>query len=83
MKKLLSIILACSLVIGIGTTTAVAAPPCNDAEALAEGLHEFGLFDGTGVNADGSPIYSLERSATRQEAVVMLIRLLGKETEAM
>lgn len=59
-----------------------AAPPCNNAEGLAGALHEFGLFNGTGVNADGFPIYSLERESTRQEAVVMLIRLLGKEIEA-
>ena len=60
-----------------------AAPPCNDTNGLADALHEFGLFNGTGVAADGTPIYSLERSSTRQEAVVMLIRLLGKETEAL
>lgn len=45
-------------------------------EAEAEKLHDMGLFQGTGSGFD------LERSPTRAEAVVMLVRLLGKEEEA-
>ncbi len=45
-------------------------------------LYELGLFQGTGVNSDGKPIFDLDRIPTRQEAVTMLIRLLGKDNEA-
>ena len=54
----------------------------NEAEQAAESLHELGLFLGTGTNADGTPIYDLDRIPTRNQAVIMLVRLLGKEDEA-
>ena len=49
----------------------------------ADALYELGLFLGTGKNADGSPNFSLNRVPTRAEAVTMLVRLLGKEEEAL
>lgn len=49
---------------------------------LASQLKALGLFKGAGTNADGSVNFALERPATRVEAVVLLIRLLGKEAEA-
>ncbi len=52
------------------------------AVASADALHTLGLFNGVGVNADGSPDYDLRRVPTRSEAVTMLVRLLGKETAA-
>ena len=52
------------------------------AEQAAEALHALGLFQGTGVNADGSPQYELDRVPTRNQAVILLVRLLGKEDEA-
>lgn len=42
----------------------------------ADSLHEMGLFQGI---QNG---YDLDRTPTRAEAAVMLVRLLGKETEA-
>ena len=48
----------------------------------ADRLHEVGLFQGTGVTASGAPVYELDRTPTRAEAAVMLVRLLGKEAEA-
>lgn len=42
----------------------------------ADSLHEIGLFQGT---QNG---YDLDRTPTRAEAAVMLVRLLGKEAEA-
>lgn len=42
----------------------------------ADSLHEMGLFQGT---QNG---YDLDRTPTRAEAAVMLVRLLGKESEA-
>ena len=46
-------------------------------EQLAEALKTLGLFKGTDKG------FELERQPSRVEAVVMLIRLLGKETEAL
>lgn len=46
-------------------------------------LYDLGLFKGSGTLPDGSPDFALDRSLTRQEAVVMLVRLLGKEQEAL
>ncbi len=51
-------------------------------EAGANTLYELGLFQGTGTTANGRPIYSLDTAPTRAQAVTMLVRLLGKETEA-
>ena len=54
------------------TASAFAANYTNCADAL----HEMGLFQGT---QNG---YDLDRTPTRAEAAVMLVRLLGKEAEA-
>lgn len=62
---------------------AAPAPVDPAAEAAAKELYDLGLFQGTGTDADGQPVFSLERTLTRQEAVVMLVRLLGKEAEAL
>ena len=54
-------------------------------EALnsANALNRLGLFEGTGVNEDGSPRFALDKAPTRNEAITMLVRLLGKESEAL
>jgi len=80
MKRILSLILAVFTVIGWNTAVFAAD---NEAKEAADKLHELGLFNGTGTNEDGSPIFELEREPTRYEAMVMLIRLLGKEKEAL
>lgn len=49
----------------------------------AEELYQLGLFKGTGTNQDGTPIFDLHKSPTRGQAIIMLIRLLGKEEEAL
>ena len=49
----------------------------------ADALYELGLFKGTGTNADGTPIFDLDKTPTRNQAVIMLVRLLGKEEEAL
>ena len=48
----------------------------------AEALHDLGLFQGTGTNADGTPIYDLDKTPSRNQTLIMLVRLLGKEAEA-
>lgn len=52
------------------------------AESLAYELKALNLFQGVGTNANGSTNFDLNRAPTRIEALVMLIRVLGKENEA-
>lgn len=79
MKKIISLLLALVLMLG---TVPVAFAATDEALDAADALHELGLFNGTGTNADGTPNYDLDRAPTRHEAVTMLVRLLGKEDEA-
>jgi hypothetical protein len=51
--------------------------PDNAAQKLAK----LGLMGGVGTNADGSTNFDLFRDPNRAEAIVMLLRLLGKESE--
>lgn len=73
---LLAVIMVCSM-----TPTAFAAT--DDATQAAQALYELGLFRGTGKNADGTPIFDLDKTPTRNQAIIMLVRLLGKEQEAL
>jgi hypothetical protein len=50
--------------------------------SIADKLYALKLFAGTGTNADGTPIYELNRSLTRIEALAIVIRLLGLESQA-
>lgn len=72
---LLTVILLFSMIGGVS-----AAQPAQ--KQAADALHALGLFQGVGLLADGTPDYALDRAPTRQEAVTMLVRLLGRETEA-
>ena len=76
-KAILLIILTIVLCM---TSTAFAAS--SEATKAADELSALGLFNGTGTDANGKPIYDLDRAPTRAEAVTMLVRLLGKENEA-
>ncbi len=51
--------------------------------AAAEKLKALGLFQGVGTNPDGSTNFDLARKPSRTEALVMLIRLLGKDNEVI
>lgn len=81
MKKLLSMFLALTLIFSFVPTTVLAAS--NEATNAADVLNALGLFDGTGTDENGNPIYALEKAPTRLEAVTMLVRLLGKGDEAV
>lgn len=87
MKKLLSAILCLTFVFALIPATALADGATEEwpdnAAAAANQLYELGLFKGTGTKADGSPEFELDRAPTRLEALVMLIRLLGIEQEAL
>ena len=79
-KKLLSACLSLVLILSFIPTTAHAAS--DEATAAANALYELGLFNGTGKDEEGNPIFDLDRTPTRYEAVTMLVRLLGKASEA-
>ena len=78
-KRLLCMIL--TLVMIFALVPSVAAASKEDTKA-AEALYELGLFKGTGTNPDGTPIFDLDKTPTRNQAIIMLVRLLGKEEEA-
>lgn len=73
-KRLLALVMTCAML----SVCALAA----DFTSCADELHDLGLFQGTGTDANGNPEYSLDTAPTRAQAVTMLVRLLGKETEA-
>ena len=75
MKKFVSAFLALLLICCM-------IPPALSADQstqAADVLYELGLFKGTGTNPDGTPIYDLGKTPTRNQAIIMLVRLLGKE----
>lgn len=85
MNRLFSYLLAAVLLCSQLTVGAFAAPPGREAagQAAAEALYELGLFQGVGTLPNGSPNFDLGRTPFRGEAVVMLVRLLGAEDEAL
>ncbi len=80
MKKriMTCLLIAAMLVSFVPTAYAVSTEAYNAAGVL----NNIGLFKGTGTKADGSTEFDLGRAPARDEAVTMLVRLLGKETEA-
>lgn len=70
----------CSLVLA-GVLTLVLALPASAAASAemeaANDLYSMGLLKGTGEG------FELDRTATRQEAMVMLVKLLAKEKTAL
>lgn len=79
MKRFLSFILALTLAVSLLPSAFAAS---DEAVQAANALHTLGLFNGTGTDANGNPIYDLDRAPTREEAITMLIRLMGKESDA-
>lgn len=80
---------------GTGTLTPSGGPatepagPLSDDQApehmmnAANTLYLLALFKGTGTHPNGDPVYDLMAMPTRQVAITMLIRLLGKEQLAL
>ena len=67
-----------SLIVGAALSAAVAVnASAADFTNCADALNQMGLFKGTETG------YQLDRAPTRGEAATMLVRLLGKETEAL
>lgn len=63
-------------------TVSAFASADSSAQQAADALYSLNLFKGTGTDASGKPIYSLDVQPSREVAVTMLVRLLGKEAEA-
>lgn len=78
-NRILACILALVLAISL-VPTAFAAT--DEATEAAQSLYEMGLFRGVGKDANSNPNFALDRTPSRNEAVTMLVRLLGKEQEA-
>lgn len=79
-KRAVSMILALCLLFSLSAPAFAAE---NTAETAAQALYNLGLFKGVGNNTDGTPNFDLNRAPNRAEAVTMLVRLLGKEEEAL
>lgn len=76
-SSILASIFACTLSLTALTGSAAASGSCADSTRRADQLASLHLFQGT---ADG---YQLDRAPTRMQGLVMLIRLLGLEQEAL
>ena len=74
-KKTISLILALALCMGVGASAM--AYEAGTAETQADALRALNLFQGSDKG------YELDRAPTRLEALIMLIRLSGKEMEAL
>lgn len=82
-RRLVSLVLCCLLWVSLVPVAGTAADETRDLsspQALAGGLEQLGLF--RGISKTGTD-FDLGRVPTRAEALVMLIRLLGKEDEAL
>ncbi len=78
MKKLISLILALTMLFALIPSAFAAGRDFSREEKLATELKAFGLFKGVSETD-----FALRRAPTRVEALVMLIRLLGKENEVL
>ncbi|MGI6029720.1 MAG: hypothetical protein ACOX81_10010 [Candidatus Heteroscillospira sp.] len=83
MKKLLCLLLSfavlCSVTLPAMAVSAAAESPT---EELACGLHALGLMKGISESDDGTVELALEKPVSRLEALIMVIRLLGRDAEA-
>lgn len=79
-KRILSAVLSLVLLLALMPTVAYAAS--DEAISCANALYQLGLFNGTGKDAQGNPNFDLDRTPTRFESVTMLVRLLGRASEA-
>ena len=81
MKKLLSLTLALVLTLALAVPTFAADSETETAAAWM--LYNMGLFQGTGTDDQGFPVFALDKAPTRAQGVTMLVRLLGQEETAL
>lgn len=82
-KRIFSLLLAVLLFCSTAPVASAAADDNGQSQNAAAMLYALGLFRGTGTNPDGTPIFDLDKAPTRDQGLIMLIRLLGKEQEAL
>ncbi len=82
-KRLCSAVLAILMAAAFMVQPAAAATAPTKGQESADFLYDLGLFRGTGMNAEGLPVFELERAPSRIEALVMLLRLMGLEQQAL
>ena len=80
MRAGLSVLLC--LLLCLGAVCAAEGRDVTEQEALAGKLQSLGLFLGVGEGENGAADFDLDRPITREEAVTMLVRALGKGAEA-
>lgn len=78
MKKIIAIVLTMTMLLTLVLATSAYAVNLTEAENQASALKMLGLFKGV-----SDTDFDLNRTPTRTEALIMLIRLLGKEPEAL
>lgn len=79
MKK----IITAALVMAMSLSAIIPAfAASSQAEHTADILYKNGIFSGKGTDTEGKPVFDLDAGATRQEAVTLLVTLLGKTKEA-
>lgn len=78
-RGLTALLLALVTALILLPTTALATDV--QAQEAADALHALGLFQGTGSDENGQPVYDLDRTPSRLEALTMLVRVLGKEQD--
>lgn len=83
MKRILAVFLCVLMCVSFSPTAlAVNSRDVSFETSLASQLKELGLSLGVGENNDGTTDFDLSRKPNRAEALAMMIRALGKRTEA-
>ena len=77
--KLLSWALTIGMILSMIPAATAAS---SEAQQAAETLNSMGLFSGSGIGSDGKPDFHLDNQATRQEAITMLVKLVGGAEES-
>lgn len=80
MKKTITLLLAFALSLAL-TVPALAYDEATATQRANE-LYAAGLFNGYGNDANGTPIFGLNDTATRAQGITMFVRVLGKADEA-
>lgn len=75
-KKIVSLILIMTIILSLASTVYAATTAQPSQDQTASTLKDLGLFMGTNNG------FELDRAPTRTEAIVLLLRMLGKEQEA-
>jgi len=81
-RKILKSLLVLTLLLAMLPIGAITSNASDLAMTYSEELYKIGLWKGTVANAD-PPVFDLDKSFTRIEAIVMVIRLTGQEAAAL